>query len=125
MGKKILIVDDAAFMRMMIRDILTANGYEVSGEAEDGWEAVYLYRRLSPDLVLMDITMPNLNGILAVGEIIRHDPDAKIIMVSAMGQQEMVIQSIKMGALDFVVKPFKVERVLKSIENAMQYSFAV
>ena len=119
MGKKILVVDDAAFMRLIIRDILVGGGYEVVGEAEDGNQAVAMYKALSPDIVLMDITMPEKNGIVAVQEILADDPQAKIIMVSAMGQQAMVIQSIKSGAMDFVVKPFHSDRVLGSIEKAL------
>jgi len=118
-AKKILIVDDAAFMRLMLRDIIVAHGYEIAGEAEDGIVALNLYKRLKPDLVLMDITMPEMNGIDAVQEIMKYDPDAKIVMVSAMGQQAMVIQSVKLGAMDFVVKPFQVERVVDAINKAL------
>ena len=122
MGNRILIVDDAAFMRMMLRDILIVKGYELVGEAADGYEAVSMYKTLKPDLVLMDITMPEKNGISALKEIIAYDPDAKIVMVSAMGQQAMVIQSIKAGAIDFVVKPFHTERVADSINKALYES---
>ena len=116
---KILIVDDAAFMRLMLRDIIIAHGFEIAGEAEDGISAGSLYKRLRPDLVLMDITMPEMNGIEAVQEIMKFDPNAKIVMVSAMGQQAMVIQSIKSGAMDFVVKPFNVDRVVDAINKAL------
>jgi len=119
MGKRILIVDDASFMRMMLRDILLAKGFDIAGEAENGIEASILFKRLNPDLVLMDITMPEMNGIQAVSDIIKIDPDAKIIMVSAMGQQAMVIQSIKAGAIDFVVKPFHADRVVDAINKAL------
>ena len=119
MGKKILIVDDAAFMRMMLRDILIVNDFEIAGEAENGGEAISLFKRLRPDLVLMDITMPEMDGIKAVREIKRLDPDARIVMVSAMGQQAMVIQSIKSGAMDFVVKPFQADRVTDAINKAL------
>ena len=119
MAKTILIVDDAAFMRMMLRDILVAKGYEIVGEAENGIEAGILYRKLRPDLVLMDITMPEMDGIRAVNEILRADPQAKIVMVSAMGQQAMVIQSIKAGAIDFVVKPFHSDRVADAVSKAL------
>jgi two-component system chemotaxis response regulator CheY len=122
MGNKILVVDDATFMRMMIRDILTGNGYEIVAEAADGNEAVARYKALKPDLVLMDITMPEMDGIRAVKEIIREDPDAKIIMCSAMGQQAMVIQSIQSGALDFVVKPFHPDRVIDAVNRVLRYS---
>ena len=99
MAHRILIVDDAAFMRMMIKDILTKNGYEVAGEAADGVEAVEKYKELQPDLVTMDITMPEMDGITALKEIRKIDPDAKVIMCSAMGQQAMVIDAIQAGAL--------------------------
>lgn len=103
MSKKILIVDDAAFMRMMIKDILTKNGYEVVGEAENGAKAIEKFKELSPDLVIMDITMPELDGIAAVKEIKKIDGDSKIIMCSAMGQQAMVIESIQAGDRKSVV----------------------
>ncbi len=119
MSARILIVDDAAFMRMMLRDILTKNGYEVVGEAENGAQAVEKYKELKPDLVTMDITMPEMDGITAVKEIKKLDPGAKIIMVSAMGQQAMVIEAIQAGALDFVVKPFQPDRVLEAVKKAL------
>ena len=124
MGKRILIVDDASFMRMMLRDILVANGFEIAGEAENGIEAGVLYKRLKPDLVLMDITMPEMDGIKAVTEILNYNPSARIVMVSAMGQQAMVIQSIKAGAVDFVVKPFHSDRVVDAINKALYDSIA-
>ena len=114
MAKRVLIVDDAAFMRMMIKDILGKNGYEVAGEAENGLKAVEKYKELMPDLVLMDITMPEMNGIDAVKSIKAIDPNAKIVMCSAMGQQAMVIESIQAGARDFIVKPFQADRVLEA-----------
>lgn len=119
MGKKILIVDDAAFMRMMLKNILTQNGYEIAGEASNGLEAVTLYKELKPDLVTMDITMPEMDGITAVKEIKKLDPEAKIIMCSAMGQQAMVIESIQAGARDFVVKPFQPDRVLEAVKKVI------
>ncbi|HLS20403.1 MAG TPA: response regulator [Bacillota bacterium] len=119
MGKTILIVDDAAFMRMMIKDILTKNGYEVVGEAQDGVEAVEKYKELNPDLVTMDITMPEMDGVTALKEIKEFNPDAIVIMCSAMGQQAMVIDAIQAGAKDFIVKPFQAERVLEAIEKAL------
>lgn len=119
MGKKVLIVDDAAFMRMMIKDILTKNGYEVVGEAENGQVAVDKYRELKPDLVTMDITMPEMDGIAAVKEIKSQDPAARVIMCSAMGQQAMVIDAIQAGAKDFIVKPFQPERVLEAVSKAL------
>ncbi|GLI19232.1 MULTISPECIES: response regulator [Tepidanaerobacter] len=115
----ILIVDDAAFMRMMIKDILTKNGYQVSGEAENGAVAVQAYNELKPDLVIMDITMPEMDGIEAVKKIKAIDPSAKIIMCSAMGQQAMVIDAIQAGARDFVVKPFQPERVIEAVKKAL------
>ena len=120
MGKKVLIVDDAAFMRMMLKDILTKNGYEVVGEAENGAKAVEKYKEVTPDLVTMDITMPEKDGIQALKEIKAKDPSANIIMCSAMGQQAMVIESIQAGAKDFIVKPFKPERILSAIEKALK-----
>jgi two-component system chemotaxis response regulator CheY len=119
MGKKILIVDDAAFMRMMIKDILTKNGYDVSGEAENGVRAIEKYRELLPDLVIMDITMPELDGIQAVKEIKKINLDSKIIMCSAMGQQAMVIESIQAGARDFIVKPFQADRVVEAVRKVI------
>jgi len=119
MGKRILIVDDAAFMRMMIKDILTKNGYEVVGEAENGTVAVEKYKDLKPDLVTMDITMPDMDGIAAVREIKSIDSAAKIIMCSAMGQQAMVIDAIQAGAKDFIVKPFQPERVIEAVSKAI------
>ena len=119
MSKRILIVDDAAFMRMMLKDIITKNGYEVAGEAENGLKAVELYKELKPDLVMMDITMPEMDGIQAVREIKKIDPQAKIIMCSAMGQQAMVIESIQAGARDFIVKPFQAERIVEAIKKGL------
>ena len=120
MANRILVVDDAAFMRMMIKDILTKNDYEVVGEAENGLKAIEKYKELTPDLVLMDITMPELDGIQAVKQIKAHDPAAKVIMCSAMGQQAMVIESIQAGAKDFIVKPFQAERVIEAIQKVLK-----
>lgn len=119
MGNKVLVVDDAAFMRMMIKDILRKGGYEVVGEAEDGSKAVEKYKELRPDLVTMDITMPDMDGITAVKEIRKLDNNAQIIMCSAMGQQAMVIDAIQAGAKDFVVKPFQPERVLEAVRKVL------
>ncbi|HLR74704.1 MAG TPA: response regulator [Virgibacillus sp.] len=118
MGKSVLIVDDAAFMRMMIKDILTKNGYDVVGEAQDGAQAVEKFKELKPDLVTMDITMPEMDGVTALKKIKEFDPQATVIMCSAMGQQAMVIDAIQAGAKDFIVKPFQAERVLEAIEKA-------
>lgn len=119
MGKNILIVDDAAFMRMMIKDILTKNGYNVVGEAENGQKGVEKYAELKPDLVLMDITMPELNGIEALKKIKAADASALVIMCSAMGQQAMVIESIQAGARDFIVKPFQADRVIEAVKKVV------
>ena len=119
MSKKILIVDDAAFMRMMLKDVLTKNGLEVVGEAENGVKAIEKYNELNPELVIMDITMPEMDGIQAVKEIKKINPNAKIIMCSAMGQQAMVIESIQAGASDFIVKPFQPERVIEAINKVL------
>lgn len=115
MAAKILICDDAAFMRMMIKDILLKSGYEIAGEAENGHAAVSKYKECKPDLVMMDITMPKMDGIEALKEIKKADSDATIVMCSAMGQQAMVIESIQAGAKDFIVKPFQKEKVLESL----------
>lgn len=114
---RIMVVDDAAFMRMMLKDILTKGGYEVVGEAENGLRAVEKYKELTPDLVLMDITMPELDGIGAVKQIKSLDPNAKIIMCSAMGQQAMVLESIQAGARDFIVKPFQADRIIEAVSK--------
>ena len=119
MAKKVLICDDAAFMRMMIKDILTKNGYEIAGEAENGQKAVEKYSETKPDLVLMDITMPEMDGIQALKKIKESDGEAKIIMCSAMGQQAMVIEAIQSGAKDFIVKPFQAERVLEAVKKVV------
>ena len=119
MGNRVLIVDDAAFMRMRIKDILTKGGYEIAAEAENGAKAVEKYKEVSPDLVLMDITMPEMDGIQAVKAIRSVDPNAKIVMCSAMGQQAMVIESIQAGAKDFIVKPFQPERVLEAVKKVI------
>jgi two-component system chemotaxis response regulator CheY len=120
MDKKILIVDDAPFMRRMIRDILEKNDFEVIGESEDGEVAVRMYNDLHPDLVIMDITMPKMDGITAVREIMKTDSNAKIIICSAIGQQPMVIESILAGAKDFIVKPFEAVRVVESINYVLE-----
>ena len=117
MAKNILVCDDAAFMRMMIKEILTKNGYNVAGEAENGLKAVEKYNELKPDLVLMDITMPEMDGIQALKKIKETDPAATVIMCSAMGQQAMVIESIQAGAKDFIVKPFQADRVLDAVKK--------
>ena len=117
MAKSILICDDAAFMRMMIKDILVKNGYNIAGEAENGVKAVEKYQETNPDLVLMDITMPEMDGIQALKKIKAIDPNASVVMCSAMGQQAMVIESIQAGAKDFIVKPFQADRVLEAVKK--------
>lgn len=119
MAKNILISDDAAFMRMMIKDILTKNGYNVVGEAENGLKAVEKYTETKPDLVLMDITMPEMDGIQALKKIKELDSGATVIMCSAMGQQAMVIESIQAGAKDFIVKPFQADRVIEAVKKVV------
>ena len=119
MAKNILICDDAAFMRMMIKDILTKNGYNIAGDAENGAKAVEKYNELKPDLVLMDITMPEMDGIEALKKIKAGDPNAMVIMCSAMGQQAMVIESIQSGAKDFIVKPFQADRVIEAVKKVI------
>jgi len=119
MGKRILVVDDAAFMRMMIKDILIKGGFEIAGEAENGYRALEKYKELLPELVIMDITMPEMDGIQAVKEIKKIDENATIIMCSAMGQQAMVIESIQAGAKDFIVKPFQADRVMEAVKRAI------
>ena len=119
MAKRILVVDDAAFMRMMVKDILTKGGYEVVGEAENGAVAVQRYEELKPDLVTLDITMPEMDGLEALKAIKAKDASAVVVMCSAMGQQAMVIESIQAGAKDFIVKPFQADRVLEAVKKAI------
>ena len=119
MSGKILIVDDAVFMRMKLKDILTKNGYEVVGEAQNGQEAFEKYQATNPDVVTMDITMPDVDGLEALKMIRAHDPNAKVIMCSAMGQQGMVMDALKSGAKDFIVKPFDTDRVINAITKVL------
>ena len=119
MAQTVLICDDAIFMRTMIGDILTQAGFQIVGEAETGLQAVEKYRQLKPDLVTMDIVMPDMGGIDAVREIIKEDPGAKVLMCSAMGQQALVIEAIQAGARDFVVKPFQPSRVLEAVQRVL------
>ena len=114
---KILLVDDAAFMRMMVKETLTKAGYTDLYEAADGMQAVETYNDIKPDMVLMDITMPNMDGLEALKAIKSKDPNANIVMCSAMGQESMVIDAIKSGAKDFIVKPFKPDRILKTVSS--------
>jgi two-component system, chemotaxis family, chemotaxis protein CheY len=115
----VLIADDAAFMRMMLKNILSEAGYSIAGEAENGAIAVAMHRELTPDLTTMDITMPEMDGLTALREIRAGDPSARVVMCSAMGQQSMVIDAIQAGAKDFIVKPFQPERVLAAVEKAL------
>jgi len=115
----VLVCDDAIFMRTMISDILQQSGFEVVGEAGTGVEAVAQYRKLKPDLVTMDIVMPDMGGIDAVREITKFDPNARILMCSAMGQQALVVEAIQAGAKDFVVKPFQPSRVLEAVQRVL------
>ena len=119
MTNGILVVDDASFMRMMIKDILSKNGFTIVGEAENGLKAVDKYKELNPELVIMDITMPEMDGIQAVKEIKKINNNAKIVMCSAMGQQAMVIEAIQAGAKDFIVKPFQADRVVEAVKKAL------
>ncbi|RJQ55151.1 MAG: response regulator [Actinobacteria bacterium] len=121
MAKQILIVDDAAFMRMMIRDILTKDGYVIH-EATNGQEAVTKYQEINPDLVTMDITMPDVDGIEALKRIRDADPSAKVLMVSAMGQQKLILEALEAGASDFIVKPFQPTKVLEIVHKALNDS---
>ena len=119
MGKKILLVDDAAFMRKMIKDTLTKNGYMEVFEAVDGADAVEKYAEIAPDLVFMDITMPNMDGLEALKAIRAKDGSANVVMCSAMGQESMVMDAVRSGAKDFIVKPFKPDRVLKTVSTIL------
>lgn len=119
MDKKILLVDDAAFMRMTIKNCLSKAGYTNLMEASDGEIAVETYKNEKPDLVIMDITMPNKDGIQALQAIKAMDPNAKVVMCSAMGQETMVVEAIQLGALDFIVKPFKPDRILQTVTKIL------
>lgn len=119
MAKSVLICDDAAFMRVMIKDILTKNGYDVAGEAENGLKAVEKYNETKPDLVMMDITMPEMDGIQALKKIKEADANATVIMCSAIGTAGNGYESIQSGAKDFIVKPFQADRVLEAVKKAI------
>jgi two-component system chemotaxis response regulator CheY len=119
-SKRVLVVDDAVVMRMMIRGILAKNGFDVVGEAQNGAEAVERYKELSPDLVTMDMIMPEMDGISAVKAIVAHDPEAKIIMCSSMGQQALVVEAIAAGAKSFITKPFQPPKILETINKVLQ-----
>jgi two-component system chemotaxis response regulator CheY len=115
--KKVLIVDDAAFIRAMLKRLIEDNGFLVAGEAENGEEAMRLYKSIHPELVIMDITMPLMDGLEATKRIRQIDPDAKIVIISARGEKPMVVKAIEAGAQDFIVKPFEVPRVLKTLNK--------
>ena len=117
MGKRVLVTADTAFMRMTLRNVLEKNGFEVVGEAADGEESVALYQELRPDVVTMDITMPKMDGITAIKKILEIDPNAKVIVCSAMGQKPMVIEALNAGAKDFLVKPFQPERIIEALRK--------
>ena len=117
---RVLVADDASFMRQMIREIVEAEGHEVVGEASDGDEVVEEYKRLHPDVVTMDIVMPRRSGIDAVKSIVQQHPDAKIVMCSALGQESLVREAMEAGALDFIVKPFKPDSVISTLEKVLE-----
>lgn len=117
---RILVCDDSAFMRMMLKRVLVENGYEVVGEAGDGMEAVQLYRQHKPDLITMDITMPKMDGIQAVTHIHEEDPLVRIIMVTALGQRAIITDALKAGASDFIVKPFDNVQVIETIKKVLE-----
>lgn len=117
MSLNVLVVDDTAFMRLMLKNILIQNGCNVVGEASDGDEAIKKVHELEPDVVFMDITMPNVDGITATREILKHHPDTKIIMCTAMGQKSMVLEALELGATDFIVKPFEADRVVQALNK--------
>lgn len=121
MAVRILIVDDALFMRGVLREIMEKNGYTVVGEAENGIEAIERYKELKPDIVTMDITMPDMTGMAAVKAIREFDGDAKIIMCSAMGQNTMVMEAMRNGAMDFIIKPFQASTVLEALRRCSMY----
>jgi two-component system chemotaxis response regulator CheY len=118
MMAKILIVDDAEFLRMRISKMLTGEGFEVR-EAENGARAVQLYQEIKPDIVLMDVTMPEMDGLTALKEIRRQDPHARVVMLTALGQESVILDAIKSGARDFIVKPFERERVMTAIQKLL------
>jgi two-component system, chemotaxis family, chemotaxis protein CheY len=116
---RILIVDDAVFMRKMVKDALSAAGHEVVGEAVNGVEAVARFQELKPDVMTLDITMPEKDGLAALADIIGSDPSARVVMCSALGQETKVVQALKLGAKDFVVKPFQTDRVVDVVGKAL------
>lgn len=119
MAKRVLITDDALFMRVTLKNILEKNGYEIAGEAANGRESVEMYQKLKPDLVTMDITMPELDGISACREIKQFDANANVVMCTAMGQKQMVMEAVTAGAKDFIVKPFQPDKVIEAIQKIL------
>ena len=119
MGMNILIVDDLAFMRMVLKDIVEKAGFRVVGMATNGEEAIEMYEEKRPDIVILDITMPKMDGITALKRILKIDPDAKVIMCSALGQQRLIVQAIQIGAKDFIVKPFQPQRIINAIKKVL------
>jgi len=115
---RVLLVDDALFMRTTLKKLLTEAGFEVAGEAENGQVAVERYRALKPDVVMMDITMPQMDGLAALKEIMKIDPGAKVVMCTALGQERRVMEAVKSGAKDYIVKPFKPEKVVEAVKKA-------
>lgn len=118
-GIDILIADDLTFIKLVLRELVEKAGFHVVGEASDGEEAVQMYQETHPDLVLMDITMPKMDGLTALQRIMQIDPAARVILCSALGQQQLMVQAMRLGAKDFIVKPFRPERVLQSIKKTL------
>jgi len=121
MAVNILVVDDLAFIKLLLKDLLEKAGFRVVGEASDGEEALRLYQDKRPDVVLMDITMPKMDGLTTLRKILQIDPQANVIMCSALGQQKLIVQAIQLGAKDFIVKPFRPERVVSAIKKALNF----
>jgi two-component system chemotaxis response regulator CheY len=119
MGIDVLIVDDLTFIKMVLRDLVEKAGFRVVGEASDGEEALRLFHEKHPDVVLLDVTMPKMDGLTALKKMLEADPNAKVIMCSALGQQRLIVQAIQLGAKDFIVKPFRPERVITSIKKIL------
>ena len=119
MGIDVLIADDLKFIKLVLRELLEKAGFRVVGEASNGQEAVELYQNSRPDVVLMDITMPKMDGLAALKQILKFDPEAKVIMCSALGQQTLIVQALQLGAKDFIVKPFREERVVAAIKKIL------
>jgi len=117
---RVLVADDASFMRQMIRDIIEPEGFEVVGEAADGVEVMEMFKELQPDLVMLDIVMPRRSGMDAVRELVALDPQARIVMCSALGQEALVMEAMQAGAKDFIVKPFKPEAVLTTLKKVLE-----